>query len=160
MTASHRGIIFNDGQNFTIPQNVLPDGDFLLPVCINRDDLHRMLSVLWEGRFLIPDDPENTEFPTDTHTLRHMRGVLEALAYINRPCEVPCYECASCEDGCREHQPNSGIITYAPNDPFRTPAYAPDGYFVTPWYTNPGVPLPGVIPVSYTHLTLPTILLV
>ena len=146
MTASHRGINFQDGQNFTIPQNVLPDGDFLLPVCINRDDLHRMLSVLWEGRFLIPDDPENTEFPTDTHTLRHMRGVLEALAYINRPCEVPCYECEACEDGCREHSPNSGIITYAPNDPFRTPTYTPPGYFLPPWYTNPGIPLPGVIP--------------
>lgn len=146
MNAGHRGLFFQDGEILTITDELIPDGQFLLPVCINRDDLHRMLSVLWEGRFLIPDDPMNTEHSTDVHNLKHMHGVLEALAYINRPCEVPCYECEACEDGCRQHSPNSAVITYAPNDPFRTPNYAPPGYFVPPWYTNPGIPLPGVLP--------------
>ena len=148
MTASHRGIIFNDGQNLTVPQNVLPDGDFLLPVCINRDDLHRMLSVLWEGRFLIPDDPPNSEVSDDVHTLRHMRGVLEALAYINRPCEVPCFECDSCDDGCIEFLPNAAIIEYFPNDPFRTGSYIPPGYTRPPWYSNPALPIGGIRPTD------------
>ena len=148
MTASHRGIIFNDGQNLTVPQNTLPDGDFLLPVCINRDDLHRMLSVLWEGRFLLPDDPPNSEVSDDVHTLRHMRGVLEALAYINRPCEVPCFECDSCDDGCIEFLPNAAIIEYFPNDPFRTPSLIPPGYTRPPWYTDATFPIGGILPTD------------
>lgn len=51
-----------------------------------------------------------------------------------------------CEDGCVEYQPNAGFITYAPNDPFRTPDFAPTGYLLPPWYNNPGIPLPGVLP--------------
>lgn len=52
------------------------------------------------------------------------------------------------EGGCSEFLPNSPIITYAPNDPFLTPNYLPEGYSVIPWYTNAPVPLPGVLPTD------------
>lgn len=55
----------------------------------------------------------------------------------------------ACEDGdCVEFLPASPFITYAPNDPFRTPDYTPVPYVVPPWYTNPGIPLPGVLPTD------------
>lgn len=50
-----------------------------------------------------------------------------------------------CEDGCIEYLPNATFIRYEPNDPFRTPLIVPDGYTIIPWYTNPLIPLPGVL---------------
>lgn len=142
------GLYFPDGRTFTIPQLELPDGEFLLPVCTTRDKLHRTLSILWEGRFLHPDDPANTEHPTDEHTLAHMTDILEALAYVNRPYDVPCIEIDSCDDGCIDFLPNAGIIEYFPNDPFRTPALVPPGYTRPPWYSNPAIPIGGIRPTD------------
>lgn len=53
-----------------------------------------------------------------------------------------------CEDGCIDYLPNSSFIRYEPNDPFRTPLLLPPGYTYIPWYTNPLIPLPGVIPTD------------
>jgi hypothetical protein len=53
-----------------------------------------------------------------------------------------------CEEGCVDYLPNSSFIRYEPNDPFRTPTLLPDGYTTIPWYTNPLIPLPGVIPTD------------
>lgn len=53
-----------------------------------------------------------------------------------------------CEDGCIDYLPNSSFIRYEPNDPFRTPLLVPPGYTYIPWYTNPLIPLPGVIPTD------------
>lgn len=56
---------------------------------------------------------------------------------------------STCEgdyNNCRQYAANSPIIHYAPNDPFLTPDYTPDGYALPPWYHNAGVPLPGVLP--------------
>lgn len=53
-----------------------------------------------------------------------------------------------CEDGCIDYLPNSGFIRYEPNDPFRSPELIPFGYTIPPWYTNPFIPLPGVIPTD------------
>lgn len=50
---------------------------------------------------------------------------------------------------CTNYMPDALFIDYAPNDPFQTPDLVPEGYlFVPPWYSNPGVPLPGVIPTD------------
>jgi hypothetical protein len=53
-----------------------------------------------------------------------------------------------CEDGCTDYLPNLSFIRYEPNDPFRTPLLVPPGYTIIPWYTNPAIPLPGVIPTD------------
>lgn len=50
------------------------------------------------------------------------------------------------EDSCTEFQPNNSLFGYAPNDPFSTPNLIPGGYLVPPFYTNPLIPLPGVLP--------------
>lgn len=50
------------------------------------------------------------------------------------------------EDSCVEYQPNNSLFGYAPNDPFSTPNLIPAGYLFPPFYTNPLIPLPGVLP--------------
>jgi len=45
-----------------------------------------------------------------------------------------------------EYAPSVPFMQYAPNDPYQTPDFLPDGYAVPPWYNNPGIPLPGVLP--------------
>lgn len=50
------------------------------------------------------------------------------------------------EETCTEYPAQTPFITYLPNDPFQTPNYTPPGYLLPPWYTNPGVPLPGIQP--------------
>src|SRR6185295_10623775 len=64
-----------------------------------------------------------------------------------------------CEDGCLDYLPSSAFITFAPNDPFRTPDYTPPGYSTPPWYHNAGIPLPAVIPsdAMVNFLAIPNI---
>lgn len=60
------------------------------------------------------------------------------------------------EGRCFEYPNDHPIIEYAPNDPFRTPELTPAGYFTPPWYTNPVVGWPGVLPgdalVNFTSI--------
>jgi len=85
--------------------------------------------------------PTGTTIPVDF--IQTLRDNL-ALKLISDP---SCPE-DPCEDGCIDYLPNSAFITFAPNDPFRTPDFTPPGYLLPPWYHNPGVPLPGVIPTD------------
>lgn len=56
-------------------------------------------------------------------------------------------ECESHE--CHDILPDDAlVITYEPNDPFQTPDYTPPGYLLPPWYTNPLIPIPGVLPTD------------
>lgn len=115
--------------------------------------------------------------------LGHLDGVLERLAFEDAwqgtPEEIAAaiegvkeiqaaLGAGNCSGGynCLDYPPHSGIITYAPNDPFRTPNLVPTGYALPPWYTNPAVPWPGVLPgdalVNYLSLgnlfvSLPTV---
>jgi len=60
--------------------------------------------------------------------------------------QLGCGTPETCDDGdCIEFLPNSPFITYAPNDPFRTPFHPPVPYVQPPWYTNPPIPLTGVL---------------
>lgn len=47
------------------------------------------------------------------------------------------------DEFCYQYDPNSFILNFAPNDPFQTPNFAPDGYPNPPWkaYPNPDDPL-------------------
>jgi len=44
--------------------------------------------------------------------------------------------------------PNAAFFGYAPNNPFSTPNLTPPGYFMPPFYTDPLIPLPGVLPTD------------
>lgn len=84
----------------------------------------------------------------EAHTGREIatvwKGVFEEMLenfYNGCPEDEDCSKC-------RDYLPEHPLIKYYPNDPFRTPDYTPPGYELPPWYTNPGVPLPGVIPTD------------
>jgi len=51
-------------------------------------------------------------------------------------------------DGCVLFMPNAAFFGYAPNNPFSTPNLTPPGYFMPPFYTDPLIPLPGVLPTD------------
>jgi hypothetical protein len=56
-------------------------------------------------------------------------------------------ECESHQ--CNDILPNDAlVITYEPNDPFQTPDYTPPVYLLPPWYTNPLIPIPSVLPTD------------
>lgn len=60
-------------------------------------------------------------------------------------------------DSCEDFHPENPFTQYYPNNPFTSPDYVPPGYDTPPWYTNPLVPLPGVIPTDamVNFLSLP-----
>lgn len=82
---------------------------------------------------------------------------LESRLMLRGECADPEFEC---EAGCTEYLPDVPFITYAPNNPFSTPDYIPPGYIIPPWYNNPLIPLPGVIPsdAMVNFLALPAFL--
>jgi len=93
-------------------------------------------TVNWNKRWF---SPNGIAVPQDF--IQKLQANLAQKLIIDPDCpEEPC------EDGCLDYLPNSAFITYAPNDPFRTPDYTPPGYLLPPWYKNAGIPLPGVIP--------------
>lgn len=118
-----------DGQPF------LPEGEFLVPLCTTRERLTKMLTVLTYGGLLY-GQPGASDYD-------HVIDLMRALGWVDDPCAADCFPCA---DKCVEYPPFSPIISYFPNDPYRTPNLVPDGYFTPPWYTNPTVPQPGVQP--------------
>ncbi len=120
-----------DGQPF------LPDGEFLVPLCTTRERLTKMLTVLTYGGLLY-GQPGSSDYD-------HIIDLMRALGWVDDPCAADCFPC---EDKCIEYPPYSPIITYSPNDPYRTPNLIPEGFFRPPWYTNPPVPLPGVQPTD------------
>lgn len=76
---------------------------------------------------------------------QQLTAVQQAETLLDMLAESSCPPGIS-DDGCTEYPPNVPWITYAPNSPFTSPEYLPPGYVFPPWYTNPLVPLPGVLP--------------
>uniref|UniRef100_A0A832M611 Uncharacterized protein n=1 Tax=Oscillatoriales cyanobacterium SpSt-402 TaxID=2282168 RepID=A0A832M611_9CYAN len=61
----------------------------------------------------------------------------------------------TCEDGCVEYLPNTGLLNFEPNDPYGNQAAdPPPGYLINPWYSNPTIPPIGVIPTDAMVNTL------
>lgn len=135
----------------TVPASPIPDaGTFLLPVCISKADLIKLLTAAWYGRYFVPADIHDPE--SGDSDMKWWWAVQEALAFIEHPEESECYDdCEDCEDctnNCTDYLPSTDFVEYAPNDPFRTPDFVPPHYLFPPWYTNPLIPLPGVIPTD------------
>lgn len=100
----------------------------------------------WKTRWFSP-----THAPIEQDLIDTWQSGIERALMLPEEC--------GCDDGvCNDYLPNSQIVTYAPNDPFQTPEYIPPGYVLPPWYTNPAVPLPGVLPsdamVNFLSLTV------
>lgn len=126
---------------FTKPQSPVVSGDtFLLPVCLNSAQLNTLISLYYLGMWQV-DESTNRQLDYSG-----IWPVLEAMAFIDAPELADCGGEINCEEACAEFPANAGWIDYAPNDPFQTPNHVPDGYIFPPWYNNPTIPLPGVLP--------------
>jgi hypothetical protein len=66
---------------FTTPSRSLPDGVFLLPVCVTRDGLQSLLDALYWYQLTFGDSSFAASF-----------SVLEALAFVGTPAQAPCVE--------------------------------------------------------------------
>ncbi|MFN3982708.1 MAG: hypothetical protein ACK4SA_20205, partial [Caldilinea sp.] len=108
---------------YAIPPSVgeiLPDGEFLLPICTTRERLLRIIDALnyFTARRV-------------TDNLDHLADVLRALAHVNNPTLAPCLDCGG---GCLQYPSSAPFITYEPQNPFTQPELRPTGYLFPPWY--------------------------
>lgn len=109
------------------------------PYYLNEQEVQALLTVMeimgWRTRWYSPSDQ-----PIDTEWITELADGISDKLMREEDCPAD-----PCEDGCIDYLPNSTFIRYEPNDPFRTPLLVPPGYTYIPWYTNPLIPLPGVI---------------
>lgn len=70
----------------TMGQDLLPNGEFLLPVCINKPDLIELMNTLKQAQ--IYGEPEINGF----------WRILESFAYIQDPENAPCFPPSACEE--------------------------------------------------------------
>lgn len=140
---------------------------------VSRTDKKTWKAITWNYDYIFGfSDEVNCPYYLTEREVQSLLTFMETMAWITRwhsdintPLDVDAItalhdnlvdkllreeDCPSdpCAEGCIDYLPNSGFIRYEPNDPFRTPTLVPPGYTYTPWYTNPGIPLPGVIPTD------------
>lgn len=60
----------------------LPQGVFLLPVCIDAAGLNRLLTAAYYGSFRLPVTPHDDESGLVTGDFTHLIPLLEAMAHI------------------------------------------------------------------------------
>lgn len=122
--------MFDSSIALTNPQQSLPVGTFLLPICIDRDGVDKLLSHLFASRNL--DDPSGTD-------IEFMMPVLEALGWTETPGQCPCNDVIGTpEDGeCTAYTNRQSLITFAPADPRFDPEFVPPGYTFPPFYSPP-----------------------
>lgn len=110
------------------------------PYYLTEQEISALLTFIdfmgWKTRWY-----SNADTPISQEFIDNLRDNLSLKLMADEDCPAD-----PCDDGCIDYTPNSAFITYAPNDPFRTPALVPSGYSIPPWYHNAGVPLPGVLP--------------
>lgn len=70
----------------TTPQDALPTGNFLLPVCVSRESLIELMNTLKQAK--IYGEPEIVGY----------WAILEALAYVNDPENAPCMPPSACDE--------------------------------------------------------------
>jgi len=114
----------------TTPQQQLPVGTFLVPICTDRDGVDKMLSHLFASRAV--EDPTGED-------LEYMMPFLEALGFTETPLECGCIEYnGTPEDGnCTSYRNTQALITFAPSDPRIDPEFVPYNYNFPAWYKIP-----------------------
>lgn len=71
----------------TMPQNELPDGEFLLPVCTSRERLQELFNAL-----------KLAEIYAESLDPRQKWDILEAMAHIDDPTSAPCFPSSNCDE--------------------------------------------------------------
>lgn len=113
----------------TVPQELLPNGEFLLPICVNKQGVQDMLDAMLYARGL---------FSSDGSDLEYMYPLLESLAFVSTPGNAPCVA-ATPEDGfCTDYSTSTAMLSFAPQDPRVNPEFVPEGYNLAPFYFQPG----------------------
>lgn len=128
-----------------LPANIAPVTGRCVPLYLpeDQDYLGLLLGAIYDLSLQIRYDRDPTHKAKDVAAWwrAYWRDLITRIE-AGEDCNPEICEGSACE----EFQPNVGWITYAPNDPFQTPDYLPPGYIVPPWYNNPTIPLPGVLP--------------
>lgn len=143
-----------------IPANLTPLGTRCIPVNV-PDDVEYIslflgaLARLSKQSLYDRDAAHSAKVVASTWDAVYQETLLNVLNGVT--CED-----ISGTDSCSDHIPDSVFISYTPNNPYTTPDLTPDGYSLPPFYTNPSIPLPGVLPsdamvnfAAIVNLTLP-----
>lgn len=104
-----------------LPLDYIPEGDFILPICTNRERFLLMLEALHYFR----------SRTADHQNLDHMIDFLEGWAYLGNPGNSPCFpqnETTQESADCVAYPADAPIISYAPQNPFTQPEFVPPGY--------------------------------
>jgi len=95
----------------------LPDGNFIVPICTNRERFEKIQNALWAGGF---DDSERGSYD-------HLIDFLNAIPRIRDGCEYNPLET------CNIIPPDSPLITWYPESPFNPGEEVPSGYNFHPF---------------------------
>lgn len=109
-----------------MPNIVVPNGEFLLPVCISGEAMHDLVSALDLYRKI---GKKSENYPA-------LEAVLNAIQLIETPENAPCLPVVGGTPsigGCVNYATNSSFITYEPQNPFTEPDLVPNGYLSTPF---------------------------
>lgn len=88
--------------------DTLPDGELLLPVCIEATEIHKMLSALEMYRVMVNGGKSYPAF----------EAVLNAIDYADNPEDSPCLDIEASGGACWTVDTTSAGIRFYPNDPF------------------------------------------
>lgn len=112
------------------------DGEvFLLPVCINRATLNRLLSAASMGAKYLPQEPHDPDSLFSVNDYTHIFPLLEAMAYVGTGTS-PCVIETPGGGACLEIGAFHPAIGYYPNHPVLTPDYIAPGYSAPAWKNN------------------------
>lgn len=106
-------------------------------------DIEGLAAAVGGALSLLGEEQNWQQFGTMTPEVaaQHMRNML-ATWYESDNCAAPLPD----ESGEVLYTPDAALISYAPQDPFQQPDLTPPGYALPPFYHNPLIPLPGVLP--------------
>ena len=115
------------------PQDLVPAGDFLLPICTTKSRMLALLKVIRAGAASL-----DLQFIGD-----HSIDVLQALANLDNPTDTPCLSVDG--DLCRLYKPSGSIFEWElwspySNDPF------PTGYNRAPFVVYDPANMPAWVP--------------
>jgi len=117
------------------------DAETLRCVQLSERDILLLLSqcsyFYWKRRYVV----SNPSIVVDRLVVAEWAATVESRLLNATDCEIVVTDC-------EQFTPEQTWVAFFPNDPFSTPDYTPAGYLLPPFYTNPAIPLSGVLPTD------------
>lgn len=127
-----------------IPYDPIDEADADLLKCVQLSERDLLLLLSQTNYLHWP-----TRYTSSTPGLVIAADVVDAWAAL---VEYRLLAAADCETEivgcCEQFTPEQDWVAFFPGDPFTTPEYIPPGYLLPPFYTNPVIALPGVLPTD------------